>query len=362
MVLMLRFVFPVCARLTLCPWVMWVEERSICQQKCDHLHAIPPHFPSSASFNLSASQRNVCPQGCGWRLCHLFDVPLSCKVGPVCTGTSQEVSKGGTGCPSGVPRCSCAVVLIAPVRCTLRVSHSTPEGRWSVRRSTPSLCTAGLLNWVTELKSEHWKVPQAASPAESVVEAQTCSDLLQHSCPAALAEARGLGFVLINVRLPLPHLLSLVSPTLFCPAGYEPSSVPGLWAPPGGVAEPWGGHPARRLGFGGLCMKLVQWVWDAQAPFILEVNASSEVLRRWGGVKIFIGKVWAKSSWKDSFDCLLLRFGHFELKGTPTWTLEKLRGWGALDYITLAASLQLNWPPGLKFSFFRWFKTKKKGF
>lgn len=193
--------------------------------------------------------------------------------------------------------------------------------------------------------------------AESVVEAQTCSDLLQHSCPAAPAEARGLGFVLINVRLPLPHLLSLISPTLFCPAGYEPSSVPGLWAPPGGVAEPWGGRSARRIGFGGLCMKLVQWVWDAQAPFILEVNASSDVLKRWGGVKIFIDEVWAKSSWKDSFDCLLLRFGHFELKATPTWTLEKLRGWGALGYITLAASLPINWFPGLKFSFFCWFKT-----
>lgn len=50
MVLMLPVVFPVCARLTFYPWVMSVEEGSL-PAKCDHLHAIPPNSPSSASFN-----------------------------------------------------------------------------------------------------------------------------------------------------------------------------------------------------------------------------------------------------------------------------------------------------------------------
>lgn len=60
---------------------------------------------------------------------------------------------------------------------------------------------------------------------------------------------------------------------------------------------------------------------------------------------------------KDSFDCLLLRFGHSGLEGTPTWILEKLRGWGALGLITLAASLQINWFAGLKFPLLCRFKT-----
>jgi len=35
-------------------------------------------------------------------------------------------------------------------------------------------------------------------------------------------------------------------------------------------------------------------------------------------------------------------FGHFELKGTPTWALEKLGVWGALSSVSLAASLRVS--------------------
>lgn len=68
---------------------------------------------------------------------------------------------------------------------------------------------------------------------------------------------------------------------------------------------------------------------------------------------------------KDSFDRSVLRFGHFELKGTPTWALEKLRGWGTLGSVTPAASLQINWSLFCRFKTIRgesesWFRLQER--
>lgn len=310
--------------------------------KCDHLPAIPPKFPSPASFNLSASQSNVCPQ---------FDVPLCSEVGPVCMGTCQD----GSSVPE-VPR---AAVL----RCTWGWALQRMDGRGE-EHSQPLHCwylswnqhsailgsvprkggSTELLTIVSPAESGWGLEPRAAQPCVPSTIRMDCWSTELLSSAAAQLPCRGTAGLCAYQcdTAPITALIScLCSLSLFCPAGYEPSCVPGLWAPPGAVTEPWEGF----------CKE--NWLWR----LVLETCPMS--LRRPSTIH-FGGKCLIRSTAEmgRSKDFHLAKYGqkvvekivltvwHLELKGTPTWTVEKLRGWGALGSVTLAASLQIHWFPG----------------